>query len=192
MRRLQLLTSSLAMVFMFSINAFAAKYEVEIGGQAVQVETIGNVKVIDNNDPMHDFNYSNGELMNGGIIYETPESQNTTIRSIESFSFTINDKVTTNWETNYNSNWTVTTKAHLYDKKTGITYTSDDHKYVVSIMEDMETPIFQYEAKADDVKGGVKFTGVPTGTSLAIQVKNITKLPNSNTYLSGTGNTTYR
>lgn len=58
-------------------------------------------------------------------------------------------------------------------------------------MKDYKTPLFSYKAKANNVAGGVKFKNGPTGTNLAIQVKNETKFPNSNTYLEGHGSTTY-
>lgn len=114
------------------------------------------------------------------------------LRSIGSFSFTINDKVSTSYEYNSSPTWSVATQAKLLNKKTDVTYTSSDHYYIVSIMQDYKTPLFSYKGKADNIKGGVKFTNVPTGTNLAIQVRNDTKLPNSDTYLSGKGTTTFK
>lgn len=79
--------------------------------------------------------YSNGELVNGEIVYTAPKKAPTSsIRpfSIGSFSFTINDKVSTNYEYNSYSTWNVVTKAHLYNKKTKVNYTSDNHYYIVS------------------------------------------------------------
>lgn len=192
MKKLHLLVTSIAMVFMFSINVFASTHEVEINGQTVNVETFGNVQVVDVDDPLYDLDYSNGELVNGEIVYTAPDSQRSMLRSVGSFAFTINDKVSTNYEYNSSPTWSVATQAKLLNKKTGATYTSADHYYIVSIMQDSKTPIFSYKGKADNVKGGVKFTNVPTGTNLAIQVRNETKLPNSNTYLDGKGTTTFK
>lgn len=48
--------------------AFASTYEIEINNQPVQVETIGNVQVLDINNPLYDMDYSNGELVNGEIV----------------------------------------------------------------------------------------------------------------------------
>lgn len=183
------------MVLPNNSTAFASTYEIEINNQPVQVETIGSVQVLDINNPLYDMDYSNGELVNGEIVYTAPKEAPTSLIgscSVDSFKFTINDKVNTNYEYNLNSTWNVVTKAHLYNKKTKVTYTSDDHYYIVSIMQDYKTPLFSYKAKANNVEGGVKFTNVPTGTNLAIQVKNETKLPNSKTYLDGHGSTTYR
>ena len=192
MKKLHLLVTSISMVLMFSISASASTHEIEINGQTVQVETIGNVQVVDVNDPLYDLDYSNGELVNGEIVYTAPESQKSMLRSIGSFSFTINDKVSTSYEYNSSPTWSVATQAKLLNKKTDVTYTSSDHYYIVSIMQDYKTPLFSYKGKADNIKGGVKFTNVPTGTNLAIQVRNDTKLPNSDTYLSGKGTTTFK
>ncbi len=192
MKKLHLLVTSITMALMFSINVSASTHDVEINGQTVQVETIGNVQVVDINDPLYDLDYSNGELINGKIVYTAPESQKSMLRSVGSFSFTINDKVTTNFEYSSSSTWNIATKAKLYNKETKVKYTSSDHYYIVSIMQDIETPIFSYRGKADDIKGGVKFTNVPKGTNLAIQVRNDTELPNTKTYLDGSGTTTFR
>ncbi|EXG87879.1 hypothetical protein K413DRAFT_4780 [Clostridium sp. ASBs410] len=198
MKKLHLLVSSITMVLMFSTNAFAATYEIEIDGQTVQVETIGDVEVVDITNPLYDCDFSNGEWINGEIVYTDPEnteqsSERLLERSaVESFSFETRDKQTTIFEYNPFSNWTVTTKAHLLNIKTGVSYTSSEHYYIVSIMEDINTPLFSYKGKADDVKGGIKFTNVPKGKNLAIQVKNETKLPNNDTYLKGTGATTFK
>lgn len=182
------------MVLSNNSTAFASTYEIEINNQPVQIETIGSVQVIDINNPLYDMDYSNGELVNGEIVYTAPKEAPSSIGpySVGSFNFTINNKVSTNYEYNLYSTWRVVTKAHLYNKKTKATYTSDDHYYIVSIMQDYKTPLFSYKARANDVEGGVKFENVPTGTNLAIQVKNETKLPNSDTYLDGYGSTTYR
>ncbi len=72
------------------------------------------------------------------------------------------------------------------------TYTSSDHYYIVSILQDINTPIFSYKGITDNKNGGIKFTNVPTGKNLAIQVKNETKLPNTDTYLDGKGTTTFK
>ncbi len=182
------------MVLSNNSTAFASTYEIEINNQPVQVETIGSVQVLDINNPLYDMDYSNGELVNGEIVYTAPKEAPKSIGtfSVDSFHFTINDKTSTNYEHNSFPAWKVVTKSHLLNKKTNVTYTSDDHYYIVSIMQDYKTPLFSYKAKANDVEGGVKFKNVPTGTSLAIQVKNETKLPNSDTYLDGHGSTTYR
>lgn len=192
MKKLHLLVTSITMALMFSINVSASTHDVEINGQTVQVETIGNVQVVDIYDPLYDLDYSNGELINGKIVYTAPESQKSMLRSVGSFSFTINDKVTTNFEYSSSSTWNIATKAKLYNKETKVKYTSSDHYYIVSIMQDIKTPIFSYRGKADDIKGGVKFTNVPKGTNLAIQVRNDTELPNTKTYLDGSGTTTFR
>lgn len=192
MKKLHLLVSSITLVVMFSTNAFASTHEIVINGQTVQVETIGDVKVVDITDPLYDCDYSNGELVNGEIVYASPEKEMAMTRSVGSFSFTINDKYSTHFEYNASPTWTVTTQAELLNIKTNATYTSSDHYYIVSILQDINTPIFSYKGKADNKNGGIKFTNVPTGTNLAIQVKNETKLPNTDTYLDGKGTTTFK
>jgi hypothetical protein len=192
MKKLHLLVSSITMALLFSTNVLASTHEVVINGQTVQVETIGDVQVVDITDPLYDCDYSNGELINGEIVYTAPENEISLARSVESFKFDINDKTSTSFEYNAFKNWTVTTQALLNNHKTDANYTSSDHYYIVSIMQDIKTPIFSYKGKADNKNGSVRFTNVPTGTSLAIQVKNETKLPNTDTYLKGTGTTTFK
>ncbi|GEM_PF-339693 len=109
--------------FMLKVKGDSMIKVVVINGQTVQVETIGDVQVVDITDRLDDCDYSNGELINGEIGYTAPENEISLARLVESFKFDINDKTSTSCEYYAFPNWTVTTQALLNNHETGATYT---------------------------------------------------------------------
>ena len=100
---------TLTMVYAFTLTAFAETKEIEVDGQTVTIETIGNVKLI---DPVY-----------------IPQT-----RSGFDFSFNINDSLDTPSVTTEYAKWQVQTQAVLRNYQTGVTNSDGRSEYTVSVM----------------------------------------------------------
>lgn len=133
------------LLYTFSITSFAETRQINIDGETVTVETIGNVKLI---DPVY-----------------IPETRS----DVTYFEFNINEFVNTEAITNKHAKWQVQTQALLRDYQTGNKKTDPNCEYTVSVMKGNKA-IASYVGKADNNLGGLTFSKMPIDAELYIQV----------------------
>jgi len=154
----------LVSAWLMSTSVFAASRTIQVDGENIVVETIGNAE----------FCEPDTEVRRGK-------------RSVEYFEFYINDYVETALITNRNRKWRVQTHAYLRDNLTGETDASGRMTYTVSIRDASGRALFSYRGKTDDVYGGVTFSKVPK-RQLRISVS---KKKSGNWFLKGEGDTQF-
>lgn len=139
------IVTGMAMAILFSTNVFASTHEIQIDGETVQVETFGDIEVVDS-------------------VY-IPMT-----RGIGNFTFNITyqEKAQTESVNNTYSNWQVQTSGCLqaFDNKYD-TIINKSYKYRVSIMDGSDV-LFTYQGYNDN--GGLTFKNVPKNKNLSIRV----------------------
>lgn len=153
------------LLYTFSITSFAETRQINIDGETVTIETIGDVELI---DPVY-----------------IPETRS----DVTDFKFNINDSVDTEPVTNTHAKWQVQTQALLRNFLTGDTKTDSNFKYTVSVMRGYKA-LASYTGKADNKLGGLTFSKMPINAELYIRVK-IESRHDPDYFLNGHGETQF-
>ena len=145
------LFSILLFCCIYNFRSFAETRTFDVGGEVIKVETFGNAQ-----------------------FYDGKVEEGVSTRSVEKFSFNINDYVQTGYIQNTHSKWRVQTRAYLRHYHSLKKNASGDTNYIVAIRDSSGKKLFSYTGKTDNVYGGVTFSKVPK-KKLCISVSKVKK-----------------